>query len=246
MQKCGLIGGIGPESTINYYALINRLFQERTHSVASAPIFINSIDLPTMIAFIQDDAKEALIDYLATAVEECALAGTVFAALAACTPHIVFEELQQRCSIPLLSIVDVTRDRAAKLGVTRAGILGTRFTMQGQFFPKVFASEGISIVQPSPTEQEYIHDKYFSELAKGVLKAETRTELIRIINDLKNREAIDAIVLGGTELSLAFTGESICGIPLLDTTAIHVEAIIERILSGDRPEVNCRELHRTE
>jgi len=234
MQKCGLIGGIGPESTINYYASINRLFQERTHSVASAPVFINSIDLPKMIAFIQDDAKEALTDYLATAVEECALAGAEFAALAACTPHVVFEQLQQRCSIPLLSIVEVTRDHAAKLGVTRAGILGTWFTMQGNFFPKAFAREGISIVQPSPTEQEYIHDKYFSELAKVVLKAETRTELIRIIQNLKSRETIDAILLGGTELSLILTGESICEIPLLDTTAIHVEAITERILSGDR------------
>ena len=230
MQKCGLIGGIGPESTINYYASITRLFRERSGTQSGPPIVINSIDLPKMIALIQREHFEALADYLGKSIEECAAAGATFAALGACTPHLVLEELRRGASIPLLSIVEVTRDRAVRLGVRRAALFGTRFTMQAQFFPRVFADAGISIVPPAGAEQDYIHEKYFAELVNGVVLPDTRAHLIDIVSEIKIRENVDALILGGTELSLILSGESICGIHLLDTTAIHVQAITERML----------------
>ncbi len=103
MQKCGLIGGIGPESTLNYYALMTKAFQHRSGTGSGPPLVVNSIDLPRMIGFLQSGNREGLTSYLASAVEECALAGADFAALAACTPHVVFEELERRCTIPLPS-----------------------------------------------------------------------------------------------------------------------------------------------
>ncbi len=97
-------------------------------------------------------------------------------------------------------------------------------------FPEVFAEAGISLAAPSLAEQEYVHEKYFSELANGVANPETRAHLVDITMDMKIREDLDALVLGGTELSLIISGEAICGIHLLDTTAIHVQAITERML----------------
>lgn len=232
MQKCGLIGGIGPESTINYYASITRSFQEHLKTRSGPPLILNSIDLTKMLGFIQAQDHQLLVDYLTTAVEECARGGAKFAALAACTPHVVYEQLQERSSIPILSIVEATRDRAVQLGVRNAGLFGTRFTMEGQFFPTAFQETNIVVVAPTQVEQEYIHRKYFSELVSGVVSDATRSALLDIVENMKDRHAIDALILGGTELSLILSGDFVCGISLLDTTAIHVEAITKCIADG--------------
>ncbi len=111
------------------------------------------------------------------------------------------------------------------LGLKRPGLLGTRFTMQGKFYPSVFSTAGISLVVPQPDEQTYIHDKYMGELVKGIILPETRQRLLAIVDRLKEQESIDGVILGGTELPLILGDVTDRGIPFLDTTRIHVQAI---------------------
>lgn len=103
--------------------------------------------------------------------------------------------------------------------------------MQGRFFPKVFSREGVSLVTPEPNEQDYIHDVYFRELVKGIVLPETRERLLAIVNRMKVQDDIDGLILGGTELSLILRDSSATGIPVLDTTQIHVKAIVAQLLS---------------
>ncbi len=184
-------------------------------------------------------------DYLVTEIERLARAGADFALIAANTPHLVFEEVQRRSSIPMLSIVEATCDAAAAAGLRRLALFGTRFTMQassgstesrptksggGSFYWEIFSRRQIAIVVPNEAEQGFIHDKYMSELLAGIILDETRAKLAEIVEAMKQREGVDGLILGGTELSLIFREPTEAGLPVLDTTQIHVEAAVERLL----------------
>ena len=143
----------------------------------------------------------------------------------------VFDQVQRRSPLPLVSIVEATRDEAVRLGLKRLGLFGTRYTMQGRFYQDVFAAAGLALVVPDEAEQSYIHDKYMSELVKGVLVAETRERLLAIVAQVKARDGIDAVILGGTELPLILRDTTASGVPLLDTTVIHAKAIVARTLA---------------
>ena len=131
----------------------------------------------------------------------------------------------------MLSIVTATRDVAVTAGLRRLALFGTRFTMQAAFFPQVFATRQLAIVLPSEDEQSYIHDKYMTELFVGVLLPETRERLLEIVGTMKERDQVDGLILGGTELSLILREPLAAGLPVLDTTQIHVEAAVEWLLA---------------
>ncbi|HLQ52226.1 MAG TPA: amino acid racemase, partial [Terriglobales bacterium] len=150
--------------------------------------------------------------------------------LAANTAHIVFDEVCRQSPIPLISIVQATCDAAKIRGLKKLGLFGTRFTMQGRFYPEVFSKEGIALAVPNQEEQAYIHDKYMSELIPGIFLPETRERLLAIVEALKKREGIEALILGGTELPLILRDATASCIPFLDTTKIHVESAIARLL----------------
>jgi len=158
-------------------------------------------------------------------------AGADFGFLAANSPHIVFNYISQRSPIPLISIVETTCAAAKRLNLKKLGLLGTRFTMEGRFYPDVFAREGIALAVPSAEERDYIHDKYLNELIPGRFLPETRAGLLAIATRMKNEDGIQALILGGTELPLILTDDAALGIPFLDTTQIHVEAILEYAMS---------------
>jgi aspartate racemase len=160
-----------------------------------------------------------------------ARAGADFGAIAANTPHIVFDQLQRRATIPLLSIVEATREKAQSLGLKRIGLFGTRFTMTGGFYQKVFADAGLEIVTPNESEQDYIHEKYIGELLKNIFAEETRAGLMTIVEQMREREQIEALILGGTELPLILRESEPSEVPFLDTTRIHVERIVRELLS---------------
>src|SRR5262249_24818537 len=147
-------------------------------------------------------------DYLAGAFETLEKAGADLAALTANTPHIVFDELQQRTRLPLLSIVEATRDRAQDLALKTVALFGTRFTMQATFYPKVFSRSDVKLVLPNDEEQNYIHEIYMGELLKDVFSPETRTKLLAIADAMKARDGIEAVILGGTELPLLLRDET--------------------------------------
>src|SRR5215216_5393752 len=199
MKTLGLIGGTGPESTIDYYRLLTNLHREKADG-ASPHIIINSIDLKQMIEWMSAGALDRVTDELVKQFETLQRAGVDFAALTANTPHIVFDDLKQRVTLPLISIVEATCERAQSLRLTSVALYGTRYTMQAPFYPKVFSRTAIKLVTPNEEEQNYIHEKYFGELLKDVFLPETRAQFLRIADEMKAREGMDAVILGGTEI----------------------------------------------
>ncbi len=231
MKTIGIIGGIGPESTIEYYRQIIALYQEQARDESYPQIIIDSIDMKRMLDLIEAQKLAGLTDYLLDEVERLAQAGADLGLFASNTPHIVFEDIQKRSSIPLISIVKAACEATEALGITKVGLFGTRFTMQGQFYARVFTEKGIALVVPGREEQEYIHNKYMSELVKGIFLAETRENLLAIVDQLKEEREIQGLVLGGTELPLILQDKSYKGIPFLDTTRIHVKQAVAQMLS---------------
>jgi aspartate racemase len=194
-------------------------------------IIINSIDMKKMLDLIGANELARLTEYLLGEVQKLAKAGADFGLLASNSPHIVFDELSRESPIPLLSIVEAACVATKKLGLKRVGLLGTRFTVQGRFYPDVFSRAGITLITPGVEEQVYIHDKYMNELVNGVIIPETRERLLAIVERLKAQEGIEGLILGGTELPLILREETYGGIPFLDTTKIHVERAVAQILS---------------
>lgn len=229
-KTLGLIGGTGPESTIDYYRLLVTKYRERADGNAP-PLIINSVNLKPMIEWMNAGEFAKVADYLSGAIEKLHRAGADIAALTANTPHIVFDELRERSAIPLVSIVEATRDHAQAMGLHSAALFGTRFTMQAPFYPASFSRSDVKLVLPNDEEQNYIHEIYFGELLKDVFRPETREKLLAIADAMKARDGIEAIILAGTELPLLIRDEEHNGMPLLDTTRIHVDRLIAELLA---------------
>lgn len=231
MKTAGIVGGIGPESTIEYYRGIVRLYRERNPDGSYPKIVINSIDAARMLGFFGGNQIPEATDYLAGEVERLARAGADFVAVAANTPHLVFDALARRSPIPLVSIVEATCGAAKARGLRRVGLLGTRYTMVARFYPDGLTRAGIEMTLPSPEDQDYVHGKYMGELVNGVIRSETKDGLLAVVERMKSRDGIDGVILGGTELSLILREEDAAGVPALDTTRLHVEAIVTHLLS---------------
>ena len=230
MRTLGIIGGTGPETTIEYYRRLIAAYRQRSPEDRAPSLMINSIDSKKLVDLVTANELTQMADYLAVEVERLARAGAGSALIAANTPHLVFDEVQSRSSIPMLSIVTATRDVAVGAGLRRLALFGTRFTMQASFFPQIFRSRQIAIVVPNEAEQAYIHDKYMSELFVGTILQDTRERLVEIVQTMKEREQVDGLILGGTELSLILRERTAAGLPVLDTTQIHVDMAVEWLL----------------
>lgn len=231
MKVIGIIGGIGPESTTDYYRRLLTAHDKRRPQEGNPAIIINSIDLKKVIRLVTGNLLSDLTEYLLHEIGRLASAGAECGLLSANTPHIVFHDLAERSPIPLVSIVEATCAEAKRLGLKKLGLFGTRFTMQGQFYPRVFLREGIRLVIPAEEEQKYIHDKYMSELIPGIFLDQTRDRLLAIAARLQQQDSIEGLILGGTELPLILPDSSSLGIPFLDTTQIHVNAILDYALA---------------
>jgi len=231
VKTAGVVGGMGPESTIDYYRLLIAEYRSRSRDGSYPPILINSIDLTRMVRLIETRELDALTDYLAGEVLKLATAGADFAVLSANTPHIVFDQVRARSPVPMISIVEATCEQALALGLKRVGLLGTRFTMQEEFYPAAFSRRGIAVVTPGSEDQAFIHEKYMGELLKGIFLPGTRERLLAIVRGLQERHHVDGIVLAGTELPLILRDAPDPGVPFLDTTTIHVTRMVAEMLS---------------
>ena len=233
MKTAGIIGGLGPESTVDYYRSVVTLYRERTRDGSYPLVIINSVNMKRLIDAFSADDRAGAADYLSAEVAKLAGAGADFALLSANTPHIVFDEVERRSTIPLVSIVRVTCDEAKALGLKRLGLFATRFTARAGFYASALASEGMTLAVPDDAEQDYIHERYMNELVNGLFRDETRAGLVAIARRLKDEEGIEGLILGGTELPLILreADAADAGVPFLDTTQIHVRAIVDRLLS---------------
>jgi len=230
MKTAGMIGGLGPESTIDYYRSIIALYRQQVGD-GYPPLIINSLDVDKALRLLGENDLQQLAEYFAGAFRQLADAGADFGLVSANTPHVVFDEVQRRSPIPLISIVEATCDEVRRRGLKAVSLLGTRYTMSGRFYPEVFEKHGLRVVAPSAEEQAEIHDKYVNQLIKGIFLPETRARLQEIITTQVERDRVEGVILAGTELPLILKDEMIAGVPLLDTTQIHVKAVVAEILS---------------
>jgi aspartate racemase len=184
-----------------------------------------------MIEWMTAGELAKVTNYLSDAIDKLRLAGADLAALTANTPHIVFDELQARSALPLISIVEAACDKVQELNLKTVALFGTRFTMQAPFYPTVFSRSDVKLVLPNDEEQHYIHEIYMGELLKDVFRPETRARLLAIADEMRERDQIEAVILGGTELPLVLRDEHHNGMPLLDTTRIHVDRLVTEMLA---------------
>jgi aspartate racemase len=231
MKRIGIVGGIGPESTIEYYRLIIAACVDLIPDGSYPSIIINSIDLKKLLDMVAANELGNLTEYLVSEIQRLARAGAECGIVAANTPHIVFDEVRGQSPIPLISIVEATCGASKDRGLTKLGLFGARYTMQGRFYPDVFSKDGLTLAVPDEHDQTFIHHIYLNELVKGIIRTETRERLFTIVDRLKEREGIQGLILGGTELSLILRDATVRDIPVLDTTKIHANAIVAAAFS---------------
>lgn len=231
MKKIGIIGGIGPESTVDYYRQIISAFQSREPGADNPEILIYSANLAELMRMLEAGDLQKIAHWLSEKIIVLAGAGADFAAIGSNTPHVVFHEVSARSPIPILSIVEETCRAAARLGLKKPGLMGTKFTMESDFFQKEFLKQGVSLVVPPAGDREIIHRKLFSEIELGIIRDATRQELLSIVERMMERDRIDSVILGCTELPLILDRDEF-GIPFLNTTALHAASIVRYCL-GD-------------
>jgi len=231
MKSLGVIGGLGPESTIDYYQRIIALYRERTRDGSYPRFIIISVDLKKGLDFMEAGDLAGMAAYLLDGINKLVRAGADFGLISANTPHIVFDDVASKSPIRLISIVEATCAAAKTRKLQRLALFGTRYTMQGKFYVNLFSREGIELLVPEPNDQDYIHEKYMNELVPGKFLPETRAGLLTIVNRMKTKSNIDGVILAGTELPLILRDADHHGIPFLNTTEIHCEAAVTEMLS---------------
>ena len=231
MKKLGMIGGTGPESTVDYYQSIISKFQEETGSKESLPeLLIYSINMYKIFDLLQNNQEEELAEYLAAAVLSLERAGADFAVISANTPHIVFDKVQQKVNIPMVSIVEETYRRTQQLEIQKVGLLGTQFTMENRFFKEPFTVNGKEIFVPNEQDQRFIHEKIVKELERGIVNEGTKKEFLAIAERMIEQHDIEGLILGCTEFPMIFKPEDL-DIPQLNTVEIHVAKIVHMIIA---------------
>ncbi|MGQ1783981.1 MULTISPECIES: aspartate/glutamate racemase family protein [unclassified Saccharicrinis] len=235
MKTIGILGGLGPEATVDYYKEIIKGFDKinGNGSLNYPEIVLYSVTMSRFIGLLEEDKYDKASDYLADCLNGIKNAGADFAVLSANTPHLLFNEIQGQVDLPLISILEVCAQKAQSIGAERCGLLGTKFTMQKDFYQKVFQEYNIEIFVPDEQQVEFIHSKLFDELELGIFKEKTKQELLEIVEDLKEKQRIDAVILGCTEFPLMFTEDRYLNLPFLNTTCIHVNAIINECLKSE-------------
>jgi aspartate racemase len=227
MKKIGIVGGLGPESTVDYYrTMIEECRELKAGAVPEIIIYsLNLKDFPPI------EQRTAIVRWLVHALQSLHRAGADFAIISANTPHIVFDAVEPLSPLPLLSIVEETEKAVQSLGLRKVGLLGTRVTMSSDFYQKVFTRDHITIVVPDRNEQDYIEAKLMSEIMFNKILEDTRQGLLQIVKRMVDEDGIQGLILGCTELPLILT-EDAFGIPFLNTTHIHVRSAIRYCLGG--------------
>lgn len=231
MKTLGLIGGTTWVSTIDYYRYINQMANERLGGLASAKLLLHSVDFGELMTFVNADDWAGAGEFLSEIAVKLEAAGADAIVLCANTTHITAETVKQRINIPVLHIVDAVAKEITRAGMTRVGLLGTRFTMERGFFRDRLAGFGIEAIIPEAEEREFIHTSIYQELGKDIFTNETRREYVKIIEGLSDRGA-EGVILGCTEIPLLIKPKD-SSIQVFDTTLIHAAFAVEFALSNE-------------
>lgn len=229
MKKLGLVGGIGPESTLDYYKGIIAGFRARTADGNYPHMVIDSLNLAVMYSIAANKEWPEMTKRLVASLKSLAAGGAEFAAVAANTAHIVFDEVRRQSPLPLISIVEETCRYAQVKGCRNVVVFGTAFTMSSGLYTDAFAKYGIAASVPTAEEQKVIHGVIFPNLQEGIVLPEEKALVLGIAKRMIAEKKADALVLGCTELPLIIK-EGDLDVPLLDTTQIHIDAILDYML----------------
>jgi aspartate racemase len=225
-KRIGILGGISAESTIRYYDRIIKGYFERRQDYHYPEIVIFSLNFQRFTDLEDRGDKDGYVAEIMSGVRALERSGAEFVVMAANSPHGVFDEVEKRAKVPLLSIVKITAEHAARKGLRRLLLLGIKFTMQASFYRDACREFGIEIVVPSGKQQDRVNRIIFEELARGIVRDESRRELLEIISEYP----VDGAILGCTELPLILQQKD-SPITLLDTLELHAEAMLDFALS---------------
>ncbi len=227
-RRIGILGGMSPESTIAYYEHIVHTYTAKYGDHGYPEIVIYSVTFQPYIDWPEEGRWDLVARGLTEAARRLEAAGADFVIIATNTMHKVLDEICAGIEIPVLSLMDAVAEAILKRGIKTVGLLGTRFTMEMEFYKAALAERGIEVLIPDADDREYVDRVIYDELVAGVIRDESRAGFIRIIGDLVSRGA-EGVILGCTEIPL-LVRESDVDVPLFDTTAIHAEAALEYAL----------------
>lgn len=220
----GLIGGLGVGAAVIYY---ERLAKAHLAAGQELQLLMAHADLDRAGRYVRAGEKQKLADYLADLIARLAAGGATFAAIPAVTAHICLNELKPQSALPILDVLELTARGIRDRGLRRVALFGTRYVIQTGMFG---ALEGIDVVLPKPEEIDDIHDRYFELVNAGRPVPSARSRLIEIAETLQQRDGVEAIVLAGTDLALAFD-ETNTPFPAVDCTVLHLDAILASLLA---------------
>lgn len=225
MKRIGLIGGLSPESTVHYYQIICREYNQRFGGLNFPLVTIESLNLAELVRLFEKNDWDSVGSILLTALGRLKDAGADFAAILANTPHNAYERIRHPAPLEIVTIMDATAVALKRDRHTKVALLGTKATMEFGFFQKYFASSGIETQVPSEAQRRELDRVIWEELSHGIIRPGSREAARLMIEDLE-RDGAQAVVLGCTELSLLIHKDD-ATLPLYDTTRIHAEAILE-------------------
>jgi aspartate racemase len=229
MKTIGLLGGMSWESTALYYRLINEETRRRLGGLHSARTVLFSVDFHEVEAMQERGDWAAAAELLGDAALRIEKAGADFLLICTNTMHKVADDVAERIDIPLLHLADATADRAVECGVSTVGLLGTRFTMEQDFYKERLERRGVTVLTPAEDERRLVHRVIYEELCRGIVKDESRAAFLDIMKGLSRRGA-RAVIQGCTEIGMLVSEEH-TDITLFDTTRIHAEQAVTTALT---------------
>jgi aspartate racemase len=233
MKTIGLLGGMSWESTVLYYQIINRTISARLGGLHSAKILLQSVDFEEVARLQRADRWDEAGEMLAEVGAGLEASGAEFLVMCCNTMHKVAPAIERRVRIPFLHIADATAGAVRRAGVSRVGLLGTRFTMEDSFIRgRLVEGHDLQVLIPPLDDRELVHRVIYDELCLGRVEDRSRLEFRRIMTDLAVRGA-EGVILGCTEVSM-LVGDGDATVPLFDTAAIHARAAAEFALGEDR------------
>lgn len=225
MKVIGLIGGMSWESSVEYYKVINRTVRETLGGQHSAKILMYSVDFDSIERLQHENRWDEAVEILVDAAKRVERGGADFVLLCTNTMHKVAAEIQRSINIPLLHIADATADEVKKLEFTAVGLLGTRFTMEEEFYKdRLRLKHGLEVIVPDEHSRGVVHNIIYEELCLGKILQESKNDLLRIIEGLET-EGAEGVILGCTELPLLVRPED-TSLPIFDTTTIHAQKAV--------------------